>query len=100
MISTVAIASFGAGYVNSATSALYYIKYPTTMRASPTFSYSSIAIDTQPATPAVTSAGTTYAGTDTLTIVLNASGGGLTTGQATVLRGTTTTSYVDFSAEL
>jgi hypothetical protein len=100
MISSTAIASFGSGYVNGSTQALYYIKYPTTMRASPTFSYSSLAIDSQPAAPAVTSAGTTYAGTDTLSIVLNASGGGLTAGQATTLRGTTTTSFVDFSAEL
>ena len=100
MISSTAIASFGSGYVNSATQALYYIKYPTTMRSAPTFSYSNIAIDSQPATPTVTSAGTTYAGTDTLSVVLNGSGGGLTTGQATVLRGTTTTAYVDFSAEL
>lgn len=100
MISSTAIASFGSGYVNGSTQALYYIKYPTTMRASPTFSYSSLAIDSQPAAPAVTSAGTTYAGTDTLSIVLNASGGGLTAGQATTLRGTTTTAFVAFSAEL
>jgi len=100
MISSTAVASFGSGYVNSSTQALYYLKYPMTMRSAPTFSYSNIAIDSQPATPTVTSAGTTYAGTDTLSVVLNASGGGLTTGQATVLRGTTTTSYVDFSSEL
>jgi hypothetical protein len=100
MISSTAVASFGSGYVNSSTQALYYLKYPITMRASPTFSYSNVAIDSQPAAPTVTSAGTTYAGTDTLSVVLNGSGGGLTTGQATVLRGTTTTSYVDFSAEL
>jgi hypothetical protein len=100
MISSTAVASFGSGYVNSSTQALYYLKYPMTMRASPTFSYSNVAIDSQPAAPTVTSAGTTYAGTDTLSVVLNGSGGGLTAGQATVLRGTTTTSYVDFSAEL
>jgi hypothetical protein len=100
MISSTAVASFGSGYINSSTVALYYLKYPTTMRSAPTFSFSSLGIDAQPGTSTVTSAGTTYAGTDTLTIVLNGSGVTQVAGQATVLRGTTTTSYVDFSAEL
>ena len=100
MLGNVAVTAFASGYVNSATQGIYYVKYPTTMRSSPTFSYSSIALDSTTATPTVTSAGTTYAGSDSLLIVLNASGGGLTAGQGTLVRATATTSYVDFSAEL
>lgn len=100
MISTTANASFGAGYINSSTVAVYYIKYPTTMRAAPTFSTSSLVIESAPANSTVTSVGTASAGTDALTVGLTASGGGQTTGQATLLRGSTTTAFVDFSAEL
>ena len=94
-------AHFGSGYVMTSTSAFLYVKYPVQMRGAATFNYSGVRLDTAPASPTITSAGTMYAGSDSCGIKLNASGGGMTAGQAAVIEGDgNNAAYIELTAEL
>ena len=92
--------AFGSGFYTSATQAYYCIKYPVTMRAAATFNYNQVSIDGAVVGPTVTSIQNTNAGTDSFQVALNATGGGATVGQATNLKTTTSSGYIEFSAEL
>jgi hypothetical protein len=91
--------AFGAGYNFSSTSSAIFVKYPATMRATPTASASGVRCDTQTGT-SPTSIGAAYYGLDSAHLQFT-NGSGLTSGQGTVLMGNNNpNAYVDFSAEL
>ena len=90
-----AFVAFGVGRFNNATSADVYIKYPVSMRSSPTVSASNVGISGA----TFSSLGSVFAGTDTLLLGVNCSGA--TTGQSALLLGNNSSSaFVDLSAEL
>ena len=92
---TGAYTAFGSGRMNTTTGVDMFFKYPTTMRAAPTFNYSAVI----PSGTTLTGVGATYAGLDSILVAYTVTGA--TLGQATVaLANGTTAAYVDFSAEL
>lgn len=94
-------AAFASGYVSSASSADLFLKYPVQMRAAATVNYSTVRINTATVTPAVTSLGGGYSGSDSAFQTFAASGGGMTTGQGCLIVSNNSTSgYIDLSAEL
>jgi hypothetical protein len=96
-----AYAAFGSGFASATTQCYTYIKYSVAMRAAPTFNYANIQINNAGVQTAVTSIAGTYPGSDSLLVLLNASGGGLTAGYGTcVIAANSTAAYVDFAAEL
>lgn len=94
--------AFGAGMWYTTTSASIFIKYPTTMRASPTLSYGGIVsvLYGGGSFSNISSVGTVYAGTDSLLW----QPGGLTSGTVgagtIVLANNDATAFIAFSIEL
>lgn len=102
---SVAFSYFGMGQAKSTTSAACYVRYPITMRASPTTvettnnaaDYDVFYLNTATQLSAVPS----YSIGDTNGMGLDVTvASGLTAGQFTFTRGKTTTAYLGFSAEL
>jgi len=94
--------SHGIGIISSSTAASVYLKYPQTMRSTPTINYGGglLLADTA-VSSTITSVGTQYAGTSTANMTFNAAGGGLTSLRpCQVISSGNTTGFVDFSAEL
>jgi len=92
---------FASGVVLNATTGFVYLKYPVAARASPTISQSNTANYDGSVIAAVTSIGTAYYGTDSLSANVISSGGGLTTGRGCVLLGNNNTAaYINLSMEL
>ena len=97
---TSAYTSFGSGAAYTTTAAQVYIKYPVTMRATPTFNGSNLGINTGSASLAVTAIASSYLGTDSGTQQFSVASG-LSGGQAVLLAGNNSTSaYIDLSSEL
>jgi hypothetical protein len=74
-------AGIGSGVVEATTGASIVVKYPVTMRSSPTATYSSLGMYDGSGIRPVTSLSTNYQGNDALNINVTASGGGLTVGR-------------------
>jgi hypothetical protein len=93
-------AAYSAGLVAGSTSAVLYLKYPVTMRGTPTVNQSTTAINDN-SVQAVTAMSTVYGGTDSAYVSVTVSGGGLTANRGCVWHGNNSTSaYVDLAAEL
>ena len=96
-----AYAGIGCGVVEQTTGTSVVVKYPVTMRASPTASQSNTGLyDGSGTVRAVTSLSTNYQGNDALNINIVASGGGLTIGRASTFITNSSAGYFDLSAEL
>ena len=93
---------FGLGWAQSATELFTYIKLPVAIRAAPTVSYNNLIIGNNAVSPPVTSIVSQGYGTDSMRVSFAASAGGLTPGgvYGLIANVSSTTSYVDFSAEL
>ena len=93
-------AAFGSGMYNGPTSTNLFVKYPTTMRASPTLSYGgNVQVTTATTGNNITAINATYMGLDSC--LWQPSGVSGTTGYGAVLMGNSdNTCYVAFSAEL
>jgi len=94
-------AGIGCGVSESSTNASMIVKYPVTMRASPTAGQSTTGLYDGSAVRAITSLSTNYQGNDCLNINVVASGGGLTTGRGTTfIINNSSTGYFELNAEL
>jgi hypothetical protein len=92
-------AYFGMGFATSATELRVFLKYPQTMRASPTINQSSCGAN-DGSIFAITSVGTAWTGTDTAQQIFTVASG-LTSNRPTAIGANDSTSaFVDFSAEL
>ena len=93
-------AAFGSGMYNGATSTNLFVKYPTTMRASPTLSYGgNVQVTSATTGNNITAINATYMGLDSC--LWQPSGVSGTTGYGAVLMGNSdNTCFVAFSAEL
>jgi len=90
---------FGTGFFTSSTAGSFFVKYPTTMRSSPTVSQSTTAANDITTTTANVTLGTLYAGSDSAQQRFTISSGG-TANRPCIWVGTSTAAYVDFAAEL
>jgi len=91
---------FGAGICDTTSIGFIYIKYPVTMRGTPTLSQSNTAVYSTTVAFATSSIGTTYYGGDSLAANINVTGT-MTAGRGATLVGNNNASaYVDLSAEL
>jgi len=94
--------AFASGVATASTSGNLFVKYPVTMRASATIAYSNVAYSYAAGTlTAVSSAGSTYAGTDSALAVPTASGASMTIGSAcALLSNNNSAGFIELSAEL
>jgi len=98
MVSDSAFTSLGFGQAASTTVANIFLKYPTTMRASPTISISNMGVG-DGGSPVAATLSTTYAGKDSALQVVTSSG--LTLYRSYLfLANNNTSAFVDFSSEL
>jgi hypothetical protein len=97
-----AYAAFGSGWGQSSTAAWIYVKYPATMRASPTFTFNDLLVGNLTASPLLTSIGSSGYSADSALLICNASGGGLTGNLPYTLGAnvSSTASFLAASAEL
>jgi hypothetical protein len=94
-------AGYGAGVVEASTGATIVVKYPQSMRATPTLTQSTTGLYDGASVRTVTSLGTVYYGDNALNANINASGGGLTQGRGCVwVAQSSTAGYIDLSSEL
>jgi hypothetical protein len=93
-------AGIGSGVVELTTGSSCVVKYPVTMRASPTASQSNTGLYDGASVRAVTSLGINYTGNDALNINVTASGGGLTVGRGSTFITNASNGFFDLSAEL
>lgn len=92
--------AFGAGTFGGASQGNIYLKYPTTMRASPTFSQSNCAVSDGPANIAVSSVSNFFGGSDSSLVTLALASSGTQYRGATLVANNNTAAFIDFSAEL
>jgi hypothetical protein len=95
-----AYTAFGSGMFRSATNSQIFLKYPTTMRASPTISQSGCALDDTAATIAVTALGSIFAGLDSAVQQFTVASGGTQFRPCLLTANNNTAAYIDFSVEL
>ena len=93
-------AAFGSGYCYSTTAASVYIKYATTMRASPTISQSLCAIYTATNIIAISSLASQYTGTDSIMIQMSVASGFTVDKPCLMIANNSNAAYIDLSAEL
>jgi hypothetical protein len=93
-------AGIGCGVVEATTGSSVVVKYPVTMRASPTASQFNTGLYDGGGVRAVTSLSTNYTGNDALNINIVASGGGLTLGRGSTFITNGSNGFFDISAEL
>jgi hypothetical protein len=91
---------FATGLFDGGTTGAVVIKYPTTMRAAPTFSYSTLAVYDGSGVYAVSGLRTTYAGTDSMNQDISVASGGTVNRVINLVANNSTSAYVAFSAEL
>ena len=97
---TSAYTAFGSGIAYTTTTGQFYIKYPTTMRATPTFNGANLGFNDGTASTAVTGNASSYLGTDSGTQQFSVASG-LTQYRPYLLAGNNSTSaYIELSAEL
>jgi hypothetical protein len=93
--------AFGAGTVYSATLVPSFIPFRQEMRASPTFSQSTLVVNQGSSSKAVTSVSSINAGKSSLYVDISCSSGGMTIGfGAIVLANNSTSAYVQMDSEL
>ena len=94
--------AFASGLVTGSISGNLFVKYPVTMRASATIAYSNVAYAyAAGSTTAISSVGSTYAGTDSMLAQPNATGASMTIGYACTLQANNNSAgYIELSAEL
>jgi hypothetical protein len=91
---------FGSGTADSTSNYFLYVKYPTTMRATPTVAQSNTGVYTSASVFPTSSLGTAYYGSDSAGVNVAVTGTA-TVGRAGVLCGNNNASaYIDFAAEL
>ena len=96
-----AYVAFGACVYTSAGSASGFVKYPTTMRSSPTISYGgSISFGRGVSLINITGVGTVYAGTDSALWQPSGLTGGSDGDAGVILASNDTTAFISFSSEL
>ena len=98
--STGTYTAFGSGIWASVSSGNIYIKFPTTMRSTPTINQSNCAINDTGALYPITSVGTTYAGTDTAFQAFIVASGGTIYRPAVIGANNNTAAYVELTSEL
>jgi hypothetical protein len=99
--SVAAYGNMAIGSCDGSTIGIGYAKYPVTMRAVPTVSYSTIRIADGTVAPGVTSISYNSSTYENMGVAFVASGGGLTLGRAVQIQGNnSTTAFIDASAEL
>jgi hypothetical protein len=92
--------AFGSGIAYSTTAGQFYIKYPTTMRATPTFNGANLGFNDGTGSTAITGNASSYIGPDSGTQQFTVASG-LTQFRPYLLAGNNSTSaYIDLSAEL
>jgi hypothetical protein len=93
-------AGFGSGIAYNTTSGQFYIKYPTTMRATPTFNGANLGFNDGNSSTTITSFASSFLGTDSGTQQAGVASG-LTQYRPYILAGNNSTSaYIDLSSEL
>jgi len=92
--------AFGSGIFSGATGGNMYIKFPTTMRSSPTINQSNCVISDTVTSPAITAVSTTFAGTDSAFQLFTVASGGTLYRPAVLVANNNTAAYIDFSSEL
>jgi len=96
-----AYVAFGANVYTGSGSANGFVKYPNTMRASPTLSYGgTISFGRGIALANITGVGTTYAGTDSVLWQPSGLTGGADKDAGIILSNNDTSAFIAFSAEL
>jgi len=92
---------YGSGVVEATTIATIIVKYPKTIRATPSLTQSTTGLYDGNAVRAVTSVGNVYRGNESLNVNLTASGGGLTVGRGCVwVAQASSSAYIALDAEL
>lgn len=91
---------FGAGMCDTTSTGFIYIKYPVTMRGTPTLAQSNTAVYSTTAAFATSSVGTTYYGGDSLAANINVTGTMSIGRGATLIGNNNSSAYVELSAEL
>jgi hypothetical protein len=92
--------AFGSGLFSAATGGNIYIKFPTTMRSSPTLNQSGCAISDTVASPAITAVSTTYAGTDSAFQLFTVASGGTLYRPAVLIANNSAAAYIELTSEL
>jgi len=92
--------AFGSGLFSAATGGNIYIKFPTTMRSSPTLNQSNCALSDTITTSAITAVSSTFAGTDSAFQLFTISSGGTQYRPAVVLANNNAAAYIELTSEL
>ena len=92
--------AFGSGIFSSATGGNMYIKFPTTMRSSPTINQSNCMLSDTVTSPAITAVSTTYAGTDSAFQLFTVASGGTQYRPAVLVANNNAAAYVELTSEL
>ena len=93
-------AALGSGFANSLTTANIFIKYPQTMRSSPTANYNLVGVNDASVQAGVTSLGTGYFGFDSALLAVVTTSGLTTYRPVLLLTNGSASGFIDFSAEL
>jgi hypothetical protein len=93
-------AQFAVGYGQNTTDCWAYMKYPVSMRSSPTVTFNDILVGNNAISPAVSSIGSLGCGTDSMRVSFVTSGLTAGTFYVVVANISSTTSFVALSAEL
>jgi hypothetical protein len=92
--------AFGSGLFSAATGGNIYIKFPTTMRSSPTLNQSNCALSDTITTSAITAVSSTFAGADSAFQLFTISSGGTQYRPAVVLANNNAAAYIELTSEL
>ena len=92
--------AFGSGLFSAATGGNIYIKFPTTMRSSPTLNQSNCALTDTVTTSAITAVSSTFAGADSAFQLFTISSGGTQYRPALVLANNNAAAYIELTSEL
>jgi len=91
---------FATGLFDGGTTGAVIIKYPTTMRAAPTFSYSTLAVYDGNNVIPLSAIRTTYAGTDSMNQDIGVASGGTVNRVINLVANNSTSAFLALSAEL
>jgi hypothetical protein len=92
--------AFGSGIFAGATGGNMFIKFPTTMRSSPTINQSNCVLSDTVTSPAITAVSTTYAGTDSAFQLFTVASGGTQYRPAVLVANNNAAAYVELTSEL
>jgi hypothetical protein len=92
--------AFGSGLFTNATTGNIFLKYPVTMRSSPTITQSNCSLNDSINNPAITAVSTTYAGTDSALQIFTVASAGTQYRPMLLNANNNTAAYIDFTAEL